>query len=456
MRAPLTASDRVWRHGGAGSHLPLRQSFGRLVAGALLCVATAACALPQQEPEAALPGMEPARLEAVRAAAAERPTFRPGDSLTYDSPRRTWTVAALGEEGRVAWQAENGDARITSANLILPALEWRSTEEGAGKRLISAQSEAFFPLRPGKTVRFRDTAESDRAPFAWEYLWTCRIGALEAVSVPAGTFPSHPITCTRADGAARTLHYAPELGAPVRIAERQAADQQETVRQLTAFSRAGVSMTAGEVAGDAPTGAGGPMPPTAVDGTMANPPAVPALPSAQPVEEQPLTEEASGPRRLGMIAQAEGDGLNLPAAESPVQPAPAEMPRSGLASAATQAGSSPAAVAPDAASDTASNTASGAPAAQSGSSPRAAPPGTVAVHLASYKNPDNAETGWRALLAANRDQLGEARPLVRRVDLGAKGVFYRLHAGPLDSRATAEAICRTLTQRGVYCKVATL
>ena len=56
----------------------------------------------------------------------------------------------------------------------------------------------------------------------------------------------------------------------------------------------------------------------------------------------------------------------------------------------------------------------------------------------------------------NRDQLEGLRPIVRRVDLGSKGVFYRLHAGPIANQVQATAICKTLTQRGVYCKAMTL
>jgi cell division septation protein DedD len=388
------------------------------------------CALPGQDDAPPVPGMEPARLEAVRAAAQAAPSFRPGDSLTYGNPARTWTVAALGEEGRIAWRADNGDAQITAANTLLPPLEWRSAAEGSGKRLISGQSDSFFPLRAGKTVRFRDTAESDRPPYAWEYVWTCRIEGLAPVTVPAGTFPAHPIACERADGALRTLHYAPELGAPVRIVERASPEAPEQIRPLLRFSMAGGPQMTAQSAGELGQAA-------AAD----DPPAVAPLSPVEPVEGEDLGEgpgqgQGQGPRPLGMLAQAEGDGLTLPPAENPVQPAPADMPESGL--------------------ETGTQASQGPPPADQTASAQAAPAGTIAVHLASYKNPDNAESGWRSLLAANRDQLGDARPLIRRVDLGSKGVFYRLHAGPLQNRSAAESICRTLSQRGVYCKVATL
>lgn len=408
----------------------LYSSLPTLFAGVMV----AACVLPGQETPADLPGMAPTRLEAVRAAADAAPVFRTGESLTYDNPQRTWTVADRLDDGRIAWQADNGDTRITAANLILPPLQWRMTEAGAGKRLISNQSDGFFPLRAGKTVDFRDTAESDRAPFAWEYIWTCEVGRLNTTTVPAGTFPTYPIDCTRADGAIRSLHYAPELGAPVRIAEGDGSGAPETVRRLLRFERVmRVETTVTDTASadgavSVADAAGARVPET---GEGEDPPALAPVPSPDPVQQEAFGG-ATGPRPLGMIAETQGDGLQLSPAETPIQPAPDTVPSSGLEGSADRMASTESA------------------------ETQAAPPGTIAVHLASYKNPDNAEDGWRALMAANRDQLGDTRPLIRRVDLGARGVFYRLHAGPLESRTRADSICRSLKQRGVYCAVSTL
>ncbi|HAE03324.1 MAG TPA: hypothetical protein DCG04_18115, partial [Rhodospirillaceae bacterium] len=63
-----------------------------------------------------------------------------------------------------------------------------------------------------------------------------------------------------------------------------------------------------------------------------------------------------------------------------------------------------------------------------------------------------AEEGWKILMNGNRDQLDGLRPIIRRVDLGSKGIFYRLHAGPVANQGQAATICTTLLQRGVYCK----
>ena len=43
--------------------------------------------------------------------------------------------------------------------------------------------------------------------------------------------------------------------------------------------------------------------------------------------------------------------------------------------------------------------------------------------------------------------------LMKRADLGDKGVFYRLQAGPLSDAAAAETLCGKLKQRNVGCLI---
>ncbi len=40
-----------------------------------------------------------------------------------------------------------------------------------------------------------------------------------------------------------------------------------------------------------------------------------------------------------------------------------------------------------------------------------------------------------------------------RADLGRRGIFYRLRAGPVGDRKAAAAICRTLAKRKLGCMV---
>ncbi|MCP5368946.1 MAG: SHOCT domain-containing protein [Hyphomicrobiales bacterium] len=88
-----------------------------------------------------------------------------------------------------------------------------------------------------------------------------------------------------------------------------------------------------------------------------------------------------------------------------------------------------------------------ASAAMAGSGPR---PG---VHLASYRSQRQAERGWQKLIQAHRALLGGLEPNVTRVNLGrGKGIFFRLKAGPVASKAAAADLCRKLKSRRQYCQ----
>ncbi len=77
---------------------------------------------------------------------------------------------------------------------------------------------------------------------------------------------------------------------------------------------------------------------------------------------------------------------------------------------------------------------------------------TFGVHIASYRSPERARRGWDVLHDAHGDVFGDLEPSIARVDLGpVRGVFYRLRAGPLADEAAADALCRELKRRDLYC-----
>jgi len=76
-----------------------------------------------------------------------------------------------------------------------------------------------------------------------------------------------------------------------------------------------------------------------------------------------------------------------------------------------------------------------------------------AVHLASYKSKRDASRGWTQLKRAHRGLLGGLQSEVTQVNLGpGKGVFYRLLAGPLDSKNAASGLCRKLKSKRQFCE----
>ncbi len=80
----------------------------------------------------------------------------------------------------------------------------------------------------------------------------------------------------------------------------------------------------------------------------------------------------------------------------------------------------------------------------SGSSP--------AVHLASYRTRKNADKGWGQIRRTHQSLLGGLDHQVVRVNLGKKGTYYRLKAGPLKSAAAAKDMCRKLKRRRQFCE----
>jgi SPOR domain len=80
------------------------------------------------------------------------------------------------------------------------------------------------------------------------------------------------------------------------------------------------------------------------------------------------------------------------------------------------------------------------------------PTGGWRVQVASVKNEDVAKSTWARLQSAHGDVMANLRMQAVRVDLGDKGVWYRVQAGPLDEKQ-AQGICGTLKGRKTDCVV---
>ena len=81
--------------------------------------------------------------------------------------------------------------------------------------------------------------------------------------------------------------------------------------------------------------------------------------------------------------------------------------------------------------------------------------GAFRIQLGSLDSASAAEAEWRRLRRRHRDLLEALRLRVQRADLGAKGVFYRLQAGPLAAASRAKGLCEALARRNVRCLVIT-
>lgn len=70
--------------------------------------------------------------------------------------------------------------------------------------------------------------------------------------------------------------------------------------------------------------------------------------------------------------------------------------------------------------------------------------GGFLVQLGSYRDRPSAEASWKEIQAAHPVILGALSLYVDEADLGAKGIYYRLQAGPFAARDAALTACRSL------------
>lgn len=80
--------------------------------------------------------------------------------------------------------------------------------------------------------------------------------------------------------------------------------------------------------------------------------------------------------------------------------------------------------------------------------------GGYRLQLGAVKAPEIAQQAWDRIKRQNSDLVGALSVSVDRVDLGNRGVFYRIHVGPIADAAQAERLCARLRQRGVGCLLA--
>lgn len=165
-----------------------------------------------------------------------------------------------------------------------------------------------------------------------------------------------------------------------------------------------------------------------LDALMPSAPVVVANPAPPP---QGLLEAADAVRRLeqlrdGGYITSDEYVKERQAIEAAMQPPPPEKPK-----------------------PTAMPAQPAAPAKEEAMAPTAPQP---AVHLASYRSRKQADRGWAQIKRAHTNLLGELEHQVTRVNLGKKGVYYRLKAGPLESASAAKEMCRKLKRRRQFCQ----
>jgi hypothetical protein len=92
--------------------------------------------------------------------------------------------------------------------------------------------------------------------------------------------------------------------------------------------------------------------------------------------------------------------------------------------------------------------------AKPGAAPAAKAPASangIRIQLGSVRSAEAAREEWSRLKQANPDVLGKLSAVAVRADLGDKGIYYRIQAGPLADAATGDHLCSELKKRNLGC-----
>lgn len=79
--------------------------------------------------------------------------------------------------------------------------------------------------------------------------------------------------------------------------------------------------------------------------------------------------------------------------------------------------------------------------------------GDYLIQIAALRSEEAAQGEWDRVSTRYQSLLGAYRPTIVRADLGERGIFYRLRAGPLATRSDAETLCAALAAENVGCLV---
>lgn len=78
------------------------------------------------------------------------------------------------------------------------------------------------------------------------------------------------------------------------------------------------------------------------------------------------------------------------------------------------------------------------------------PTGNKRVQLGAFKSQEEAEQQWNRIKGKIASKLGGREHRVIRVDLGAKGIFYRLHVMPFSSTPNAQSFCSSIAPQPCF------
>ena len=352
--------------------------------------------------------------------------FSVGDEFVFNNPDVRWKVTAV-SRGRVHWTNEHGDFQITDSNPLLSAFYW-SNAGSKGRRTITNKSGHLFPMRVGSKIRFRESVTIDKAPYGWDYDWDCEVIKRLTKTAPSNQiYVTFKVACSRQSGDTVIFLYAPKVGHYISVTRFKPGVSPQ-VRELVSYKHASGHKVIDPSISSARTNMGSSLewkiatsaPPTfpkrsrkkATNINLLQPKLMftksPPLPRLKPRIERPFEISKKINGRL--------DDKEFRKSEKTTR---LDLKGDG----------------------------------RSRKHFFRDPKLTISVHLATYKNLENAEAGWRQLIIRHRKKLSTLKPRFVKVSLEGRGILYRLHAFPFESRNAASALCASLRERGLYCKI---
>jgi hypothetical protein len=191
-----------------------------------------------------------------------------------------------------------------------------------------------------------------------------------------------------------------------------------------------------------------------------NPPPAASLAPGKP----PAAPTASGtlagdePRKIKTLA-VKGDAADVagtPAAKPAGTPRAAPSPAAARTPTQAAANANASANAPLSLSPQASSQSAPEPQTRVASTNPVQPApssGSFVVQVSSQRSEADAQASYRALQGKFPSVLGSRAPLIKRADLGDKGVYYRAMVGPFASSEEAAQVCGNLKTAGGQCVV---
>jgi SPOR domain len=178
-------------------------------------------------------------------------------------------------------------------------------------------------------------------------------------------------------------------------------------------------------------------------------------PTQQASNTAPDDSGAEAPRKIRTvpIRGDQANGAPMMARSAPPAPSAVRTIPAPTATSAQPASNAPISLSPNAAAPNVRSASAAIPPAAAAPSAVTRTTGNYLVQIASQKSEAEAQASYRAAQAKYGNLIGTMSPIIKRADLGDKGVYYRAMVGPFQTSDEATKFCSNLRIAGGNCVV---